>query len=84
MKHDIEALQSRLRATLLSGGDTATLRRDIARLESEQRDAAAQVARNNADLAASVDEAVTREARARATASANRLKNLLTHFQSED
>lgn len=83
MKNNIEYLRRRLREVLLSGDDTTALRADIAQLENEQRLAEAQVVRGAADRAAAADEAVMREARARAEVSANRLNNLITRLQPE-
>ncbi|MDR5878784.1 hypothetical protein [Caballeronia sp. LZ032] len=84
MTQDLEILRQRLRETLLSGADTASLRAEIDRREVEQRRSEAQVARSNAERTATVDEAMLSEARARANASANRLKKLITRFDPEN
>ncbi|VXC60710.1 hypothetical protein BURKHO8Y_240254 [Burkholderia sp. 8Y] len=83
MKHDLETLRRRLRETLLSGADSASLRADIGRLEVEQQRSEAQVARSDAERGATVDEAMTSEARARANASASRLRILITRLNPE-
>ncbi|WP_250452746.1 hypothetical protein [Caballeronia sp. ATUFL_M2_KS44] len=83
MTHNLETRRQRLRETLLSGADTALLRAEIDGLEMAQERSKAQVERCNAERAAIVDEAMAREACARAEASVNRLKNLIRRLEPE-